>query len=166
MSDLINWGKIKEDPYFQKLESAMGNIRREMDRYFGDFGSTFGELKNQVEGAGAYLKKFVPSVDITENEKEIRIKAELPGMESKDVEVKHQGNKLIIEGEKKTESESDKDEVHLWESAYGRFKRVIAVPEEVDLSKIDATFKNGVLSIVLPKKAEATAAKKIEVKGS
>jgi len=165
MSDLINWSRIKEDPYFQRLESAMSGIRREMDRYFGDAQAAFGDFNKQIAGAGTYLKQFVPNVNITENDKEIQIKAELPGMDPKDVEVKHQGNKLIIEGEKKTESQSQKDEVHLWESAYGHFRRVIALPDEVDLSKIEASFKNGVLSVNLPKKADSAQSTKVEVKG-
>lgn len=93
------------------------------------------------------------------------MKAELPGLEAKDVEVSVADDRLTIEGEKKFEKKSDKEDVHLMESAYGAFKRVIALPDSVDFSKVEATFKNGILTVQLPKKADATKpSKKVDVK--
>lgn len=96
-----------------------------------------------------------PAVNISENEKEIKVKAELPGIEPKDIELTIQNNTLILKGEKKFEEEEKKDNFHRIECRYGSFYRTIPLPAEVDESKVSAKFKNGVLEIKLPKKEEA-----------
>lgn len=103
-----------------------------------------------------------PSINLSENGKEIRIKAELPGMEAKDVDISLQNDHLIIQGEKKFEEEENKDNFHRLECSYGSFYRSIPLPAAVDATKIKAKFKNGVLKIVLPKLQDA-GQKKIEI---
>jgi HSP20 family protein len=108
---------------------------------------------------------FVPTVDVTENDKEIRISAELPGMDEKDIDVTITDSMLTIQGEKKQEEEEKEKGFYRRESSYGSFRRVIDLPIEVDESKADAEFKKGVLKIKLPKTAKAKAkGRKLKVK--
>ena len=113
----------------------------------------------------ALTRATVPAVDIAESEKGYEIKAELPGMDEKAIEVKVTDGSLTITGEKQEEKE-EKD-YYLQERRYGSFKRSFELPESVDPDKIEASFKKGVLTVILPKKAEAQKpAKKIEVKSA
>jgi HSP20 family protein len=110
---------------------------------------------------------FVPTVDVTEEDKEVRISAELPGMDEKDIDVTVRNNILTIQGEKKQEQEEKQKGFYRKESSYGTFRRVIDLPAEVDESKAEAEFKKGILRIRLPKTAEAqTKTKKIKIKSS
>jgi HSP20 family protein len=127
-------------------------------------------------GSGAQLPAsaattFAPRVDVSETDKEVKVCADLPGLEEKDVEVKLAGNQLTIRGEKKAEheeKEGDEKEgrfFHRIERSYGAFQRSIAVPFDVDPDKVEATFKNGVLTVTVAKPdAAQKAARKIEVK--
>jgi HSP20 family protein len=113
----------------------------------------------------------MPSIDVTETDKEIAITAEMPGLERKDVDISLEEDVLTIRGEKKMELEKDgkdgKDtqdkNVHLAERSYGVFYRVLQLPPGVDPSSVQATMSKGVLKITIPKPARS-AAKKIEVK--
>ncbi len=103
-----------------------------------------------------------PALNISEDANEIKIQAELPGMEAKDVDISLQNNNLVIQGEKKFEDEDKRDDYHRIERSYGSFYRNIPLPVKVDEDNIKANFKNGVLHIQLPKQAEAKG-KKIEI---
>ena len=93
--------------------------------------------------------------------------AELPGMDEKNIEVKLVNGGLTIKGEKREEKEEKKKDYYLHERHFGSFERCLTVPEGVDSSKIEATFKRGVLTLTLPKKPEAQKpAKRIEVKAA
>jgi HSP20 family protein len=134
-----------------------GSLQREIDRLFEDFTRSFG-----APGNGS----LVPSIDVTETDKEIEIAAELPGLERKDVDISIEDNVLTIRGEKKVEQEQ-KDEKNknyrLAERSYGVFYRVIELPHGTDPSRVQATMSNGVLKVKIPKPARSEA-KKIEVK--
>jgi HSP20 family protein len=134
-------------------------LRREMDALFDGFFSDFGE---SVPG----LKSFNPRVDVTESDKEIRITAELPGVEEKDVEVSLTRDGITIKGEKRSEKEDKADEHYRLERSYGSFRRSFSLPCEVDSNKANATFKKGVLTVTLPKTEQAAKSKKIAVKTS
>ena len=111
------------------------------------------------------LGAFSPKVDVTENDKEIKISAELPGMDEKDIEVSLHNDMLTIKGEKKEEKEDKGKDYYRMERSYGSFLRTIPLPAEVETDKVEAKFKKGVLSITLPKTAKAVAeTKKIAVK--
>jgi len=103
-----------------------------------------------------------PAVNVSENDKEVKVKAELPGMESKDIDISLWNNNLVLQGEKKFENEERGDNYHRIEHSYGSFYRVIPLPAEVDEAKIKAKYKRGVLEVTLPKSEEAKA-KKIEI---
>jgi HSP20 family protein len=94
-------------------------------------------------------------VDIAEKDKGYEITAELPGMEESDIDVKYADGVLTIKGEKKEEKEEKKKDYYLSERRYGSFQRSFQVPENVAADKIDAKFANGVLTVRLPKSAEA-----------
>jgi HSP20 family protein len=109
--------------------------------------------------------EFMPQVDVNEDEKQIKVTAELPGMDEKDIDVALSGNSLTIKGEKQEETEDKGRNYYRSERRYGSFHRVIPLSAEVDQDKAKADFKNGVLRITLPKTGEARKRrKKIDVK--
>ncbi len=106
--------------------------------------------------------EFVPTVDIREKENEMVIRAEIPGMEPNDVDVSLQEGNLVIKGEKKIENEDQKDTYYQMESKYGSFYRTIPVSREISEKDIKASFKNGVLTVQLPKN-KVDSGKKIPI---
>lgn len=151
--------------------------------------SLFGDRKDQADPFLALRKQmddvldgffkgapgtFLPTVDVSETDKEIRIVAELPGVERKDIDVTLVGNQLTIKGEKRSEHEEkgEKDEksgrqYHRVERSFGSFQRTMSLPYDIDPSAISADFKDGVLTLTAAKPAEAVAkARKIEIKAS
>lgn len=141
-------------------------LRKQMDDVFNSWAVGFPQ-------AGGFSGKqgFQPSIDVSETDKDITIVAELPGIEQKDIDVALVGNQLTIKGEKRSESTEKKDEkgrvYHRVERSYGAFQRSMTVPFELDPAKVDAKFKDGVLTVVLPKPPEVQKqAKKIEIKKS
>jgi len=151
-------------PFGRRSEIASGDdpfsaLRREMERAFENFGRDFGWSSGDMPSAAT-----APSIDLSETDKEIKIEAELPGVEEKDVEVVVTDNVLTIRGEKKAEKEEKKKDYRLVERSYGSFSRSLTLPFAADASKAKATFKNGVLTITMPKPAELAAkAKKIAI---
>lgn len=139
--------------------SVFGSLQHEVDRLFDEFARGFGSLA--VPGNGSLM----PSMEVTETDKEIAITTELPGLERKDVEISLEDNVLTIRGEKKSEtSPDDKNKnVHVSERSYGVFYRVLELPGSVDPASVQATMSKGVLKVTIPKPARAQP-KKIEVK--
>lgn len=150
------------------------SLKREVDRLFEDF-HPFGwrlpvprpnldfELP-RLSGAGWPV---APATDLSEKEKEYEITAELPGLDEKNVEIRVSNHTLTIKGEKKEEREESKKDYYLSERRYGSFHRSFQLPEGVDVDKIEASFVKGVLTIRLPKSAEAQKAeKKISIKAA
>jgi len=140
-------------PINREEEQPFYSLQREMNQLFDDFFRDFDIAPFRF--GGDRLRTFSPSIDIKESDKEISIKAELPGMDEKDIEVNLLEDRLTIKGEKKEEKEDKGSDYYQMERSYGSFSRVIALPEFVDTKKAEATFKNGVLSIKLPKTEEA-----------
>jgi len=104
-----------------------------------------------------------PAVDLFEDKNEIVIKAELPGMEKENVEVKLTDHMLTIKGEKKKEEEIKEENYYRSERSYGSFIRTLELPADVHADKVKASFKNGILEVRLPKTEEAKS-KEIKVK--
>jgi HSP20 family protein len=150
----------------------LANLRREIDRLFDDFGwgvarRPLGRTLFDVEPfwRGEFSFGKAPAVDIAEKEKEYEITAELPGLEENNVEVKFADGLLTIKGEKREEKEEKKKDYYLSERRFGSFQRSFQVPDGVDADKIAASFKNGVLTVILPKSPEAQKKeKKIAIK--
>jgi len=100
-------------------------------------------------------ESWSPAVDIFETENEVVIKAELPGMEAKDIEITLENNVLMLRGDRRFENETKNENYHRVERSYGNFTRSFSLPAFVDDSKVHAEYKNGLLRIVLPKKEQA-----------
>jgi HSP20 family protein len=148
-------------------------LRREVDQLFDDFGTGFwrSPFRRAVSAEPFWRRGAVwntaPAVDVTETEKAYNIVAELPGIDEKNVEVKLTNGILTIKGEKQEEKEEKKKDYYLRECQYGKFERSFELPDGVDQDKIEANVKKGVLTVTLPKTAEAqTAEKKIAIKAA
>ena len=108
-----------------------------------------------------------PRVDVHEADDGYTVTAELPGLDEKELKVELGDGYLTIEGEKKAERDDDKGDFHVVERSFGTFRRHLQVPSDVDLEGIDAAFKNGVLTVTLPRKEEVKASvRKIDVKAA
>ena len=144
-------------------------MRREMDRMMDIFGGRSRMLPDRFFDFDTASQPVVtvPAVDVTEKEKAYEITAELPGLAEKDVEVKVANGALTIKGEKREEKEEKEKDYYLSERRYGSFSRSFRLPEGVDADRIEASFAKGVLTISLPKTAEAQSKeKKIEIKAA
>jgi HSP20 family protein len=108
-------------------------------------------------------REWLPAFDVAETEDEVIVKAELPGMAVEEIDITLTDGLLTIKGEKKREKEDKKENFHRIERRYGSFSRTFSLPVEVKADGIDASYKNGVLTVTLPK-AEETKPKRIEVK--
>jgi HSP20 family protein len=157
--NLIPW-RNKQPEVGPSEVSSLGTLRGEMDRLLDSF---FREPFGMSEWPQWATGKWSPAVDVAENDKELTIRAELPGIEPKDLDVTVTGNQLVISGEKRESSEHDGKDFHHSETRYGSFRRTIPLPEGVDTENVDAQYANGVLTLHLPKTAPA-AQKRIEVK--
>jgi HSP20 family protein len=137
-------------------------MQQQMNRMFDDLFRGPG-----LEPFGAFQKgwdAFSPRVDVVENEKEIKVSVELPGMEEKDIDVALGQRSLTISGEKRHQKEEKGHNYRRSERSYGSFKRSLPLSSEVDADKADAAFRNGVLTVTLPRKVKAETRKKITVK--
>jgi HSP20 family protein len=131
-------------------------------REFNTLPARFGGLFGKEWDAPLSTRAWNPAVDVFENGNEVVFKAELPGMNAKDIEVNFENNVLTIKGERRFEKEAKEENYHRVEREYGNFSRSFTVPAPVDGEKIVAEYKDGVLKVVLPKREE-TKAKAIKV---
>jgi HSP20 family protein len=145
-------------------------FQREMDRMFDRFWRGFGfPAFQRFAEPEAFLSADSalagPAIDLAEDDQAFHLKAELPGLSEKDVNVTVSGDMMTIAGEKREEREEKEKNFHWSERRFGSFQRMVRLPQHVDRDKIEASFKNGVLSITMPKTPEAVQQqKKIEVK--
>ena len=124
------------------------------DRFFEDF---------RPPTLFAEETAFTPAFDVSETEKELIVKAEVPGMDKKDIQVTLSDGMLTIKGEKKQEKEDENENYHSIERRYGAFSKTMRLPFEVETDKVDATYKHGVLKVTLPK-SEVAKPKRIKIK--
>ena len=138
-------------------------IEERMARMFDDFLRDFG-----WEPAGLLPETasvYVPRVDVTDEKDHLVLTADLPGMEVKDIDLSLTGDSVTLRGERTYEKEKEGREYYRHERSWGTFHRTIPLPCEVDAGTVDATFKNGILTVKLPKtKAEVEGHKRIEIK--
>jgi HSP20 family protein len=146
-------------PPFGLRSPPLAAFRHEMDRLFDTF---FAPSRFAAAELGDL--PFNPAIDLTESEKEVRLRAELPGVEEKDVDIRLEGDVLTIRGEKREERMSEGDHRRVIERSYGSFERSLRLPFEPEDGQVKAEFKNGVLTITAKKPAElARASKRIPI---
>jgi HSP20 family protein len=158
--DLIPWNRGRG---VTVRRSEDGNpfltLHGEMNRVFDDVFRGFDLAPFGFDRTLAW-----PNVEVSETDKEVKVTADLPGLEEKDVEIELANGVLAIKGEKKIETE-DKERLFS-ERFYGRFERQIPIGTEIEEDKVEASFKNGVLAVTMPKSAEAQAkVKRIAING-
>jgi HSP20 family protein len=152
MRDLISWGRNQQAPSRYRDDSdPFMTLHREMNRLFDDAFRGFDAPL--FEGAG-WMPNW-PNIEVIETSTEVKISAELPGLDEKDVEVFMSDGNLIVRGEKRSEIE-DKERAFS-ERSYGRFERRIPLGWEVEEDKVNASFRNGVLTVTLPKSSRPSA---------
>jgi HSP20 family protein len=139
--------------------APLSTLRAEMERLFDSF---MRDPRSVLEWPFGQ-RGWEPTVDVAENDQEVTVRAEVPGIKPEELTVTVSGNQLVLAGEKKEESEDKGKGYHRVESRYGSFRRSIPLPEVVDQSQVEAEYANGVLTIHL-KKSPAAAPKKVEVK--
>ena len=135
---------VRWDPF-----RDLGLLQDRMNRLFDDAGRTW------RTDEPAATTSWSPAVDIYETEGEIVVKAELPGMERKDITLHLENNVLTLRGERRFQKETKEENYHRIERSYGNFSRSFSIPATVDEEKIRADYKDGVLKIFLPKKEQA-----------
>ena len=148
--ELIKWSSL---PGISSLQDEMNKM---FDRFFrgGDF-----------PDFGMDSGSWIPPIDLSETGDKVTVKTEIPGIDPKEIDISIQDNTLIIKGEKKAEKEEKDKNYYRMERRYGSFSRSISLPASVDVNKISAECKNGVLEINLQKKEEVKP-KQISVKVS
>ena len=149
---IVKWSPLKE----------LEDMRKDMDRLFEEF---FSPITRRRRG---WLKPemgvIVPNIEMYDRKNEIVVKAALPGVAKEDMDLTITKDSLTLKGEARKEEEIKEEDYYASEISYGSFTRTIALPAEVDSEKAKASFKNGVLEIILPKKEEAKPKEiKIEV---
>jgi len=143
---------VKYNPT-QNLFGLKSNMDRLLDEFFGLDKGVWPESTLNV----------VPAVDLEETEDAFKISAELPGMTKKDIKITLENNVLSISGEKKAETEQKDKNYHRVERSYGKFHRAFELPGIVNRDQIEADYKEGILSVIVPK-AEEAKPKQIEIK--
>ena len=156
---LIPWrSKLRERG--SEETSPLAALRTEVDRLFDSFiREPLGGLDWSFGGG----RPWSPAIDVAENDAEVMIRAELPGIEPEDLEVSVSANQLVLSGEKKESREEQGKDFYHSERRFGAFRRSVPLPQGVDPEKVEAEYTNGVLTIHL-KKSPAVPAKRIEVK--
>jgi len=131
-------------PYIRRTQAPLST--RLFEEFFNDFPltSSFADAR----------ENWNPAVDILEKDGNLILRAELPGLTEKQIELKLEGNTLTLKGERKMDTEDNKNNYHRVESFYGSFLRTFRLPDTVDMDKISADYKNGVLTITMPQKPE------------
>jgi HSP20 family protein len=137
---------IRKDPFFE-LTSLQDRVNRLFDQAFGGFEGF--ALEQPLTPA-----EFLPPVDILEDEHNIKLQVEIPGVKEQDLKITLENNVLTITGERKFKEEEKKENFHRIERRYGKFTRSFTLPAGVDAEKVNATFESGILNITLPKREE------------
>lgn len=164
--DIIPWRRKKEDSRLARRgrneDHPLEALHREMDQLFEDF---FGNLETGLSwprwsGLRSQSDAWTLNVDVAEDDNEIRVSADVPGMEEKDIDVELSDNLLTIKGEKNQERDEKKPDYHVVERSYGSFHRSIPLPGGLEQDKAKARFKKGVLTITVPKSAQTKTSRK------
>jgi HSP20 family protein len=162
ITDILPWKREERQlPIRHDGESfPLLSLQNEMNRLFEDFWRNPFSMRPFERMWPPGMSGFDPQVDISETDKEIKIEAELPGLDENDIDISISNNVLTIKGEKRGESEKKERNYYFAERSYGSFSRQFSLPSAVDEDKIEATFKKGVLNLTLPKRGDAVEQRK------
>lgn len=175
-SKLAPWNWFKKE---EEQSTKITPVRHDVNR--SDLPATFHDLHNEFNRLFDSLRHsfsmgwpnttllqtdwFKPSLDVASDDKEYSIKVELPGMDASNISIEYTSNTLKIKGEKQQEKEEKKKDFYRIERSYGSFQRILDIPDDADADNITSSYKDGVLSITVPRKAlPKTDTKKIEIK--
>jgi HSP20 family protein len=160
-----NWFKKEEEQQPARLpvhrsgqlrhHNPIARFHQEIDRMFEDFIRGFGFPSvgfGREVAPLAQIECLKPTLDIAAGDKEYTISVELPGVDEKDVRLELTGDTLVIKGEKKQEKEEKEKNYYRMERSYGSFQRVLSLPEDADQDAIGATYKDGIMTITIPRK--------------
>jgi HSP20 family protein len=151
-NEMTRWG------FGFPMSSGLQSLQRDMNRMFDEF------FRGDVLADESFFAKdWSPAVDVVENNDNFILRAEIPGMNKDDVKITLENNLLTIRGEKKNEAEKKEGNYHRVERSYGSFERSFTIPGTIKTDNIDAQYKDGVLTLTLPK-AEEAKPKLIDVK--
>ncbi len=161
IKDLVpKFGRSRDSmPVRRGEQDPFRDFQKEMNRLFDDFFQDF-PLAPRWADRGLSSAAFDPRVDVSETDKEVKVSAELPGMDEKDITVEMDDAAITVRGEKKVETEDKGKNWYSREQSYGSFHRVIPLPASVQADKAKAKFKKGVLTIKVPKREEEQAKRK------
>ncbi|HEV7328471.1 MAG TPA: Hsp20/alpha crystallin family protein [Bosea sp. (in: a-proteobacteria)] len=173
VSDLIPWksGRSSATPATSDTSASgerdpiaalQSDINRAFENFFLPLPLPFSGLTASLLGSGSGIP-----VDVAENDKEVKVTAELPGLDEGDIDISVREGGLVLSGEKKTDREVDANGYLLRERSFGRIERTVPLPDGIDADQAQASFKNGVLTVTIPKTAEAqNGAKRIPVRSN
>jgi HSP20 family protein len=162
IKDLVPWAR-RETPE-GKEESPLVALQRDMNRAFEGF---WNRADRPFGGLAAAFGEGSPRSDVVETDRGVEVTVELPGLDEKDIDVSISDGAVTVKGEKKVERKEEKRGYYISERSYGSVFRSIPLPAGVDPDKAEATFRNGVLTVLLPQTAEAKAqVRKVEVRTS
>jgi HSP20 family protein len=167
VKDIIPWrrsGRHSSAPARRESGHPMFALQSDINHALEDFWSTFENPMMRALRSDT-MDVDAPRVDVRETDQEVDVLAELPGMDEEDVEVSVADGALIIRGEKETEAEDKDEDYVLRERRFGYIERVVPLPDNLELDSAEATFRNGLLTIRIPKKAgQQSARKRVSVK--
>lgn len=160
VSELIPWSRARSrHPLaIQDLNDPLHALHREVNRLFDDVWHGFdAPFMGAGMGLGMGTGRSWPVVELREHDGDLELSVELPGMDEKDVEVSLVDNALVLRGERKAQHEHEHVDQRTSERFYGRFERRIPLNVDIEADKVEAEFRNGILTITLPKAAHAQA---------
>ncbi|MFP4179822.1 MAG: Hsp20/alpha crystallin family protein [Spirochaetaceae bacterium] len=158
MSALTKWRNQNRPARREERRDPFSALQNEINQLFDR------DLWNWGDMPGLFDGDMYPALDIKDKEDSVEVRCDLPGVDKKDIDISVSGNTLTIKGEKNEEKEEKESNYYRKESWSGSFQRSVALPDSVDPDKADASMKNGILTLTLPKK-EDERRKKISVKG-
>jgi HSP20 family protein len=163
-ASLIPWRNKRQENESRELNS-LADLSREIDRAFGAmFRGSFGWGDNLLSPQGfGEVSAWSPSLDMTEDDHSITVRAEVPGVDPKDLNLTVTGNTLVLSGEKREQSEKNENGCYHSERRFGSFRRSVALPGEVNSEKVTADYANGILTVKM-EKAPTAQSKRIAVK--
>ena len=148
---ILRW-RDQTDPF-----GGLDDLRTAVDQVFGNYMGRPGRMR--------LYRGVFPALNMTENEDTLYLTAELPGINPKEIDISATANSIVLRGERKESSASKEVNYHQREREFGTFRRVIDLPTKIDTDKINASYKNGILTVALPK-AEEVKPKQIQIKTS